>query len=73
MDRNYYYSIISGNGELDYEIYLNTKKLLSCQKDFKELYNQDELKFQIVHQSEELCMKLIAYTLLNIDDYSVSI
>ena len=69
MDRNYFYSIINGKDELDYEIYLNTKKLLSCQKDFKELCNQDELQFQIVHQSEELCMKLIAYTLLDIDDY----
>ena len=69
MDRNSVYSLMSGSGELDYEIYLNTKKLLSCQKNFKELCNQDELQFQIVHQSEELWMKLIAYTLLDIDEY----
>jgi tryptophan 2,3-dioxygenase len=33
------------------------------------LCNADELQFQIVHQVEELWMKLIAYTLLDIDDY----
>ncbi|MFQ5724519.1 MAG: tryptophan 2,3-dioxygenase family protein [Terriglobia bacterium] len=69
MDREYFYSIINGEGTLDYELYLNTKQLLSCQKDFKDFCNQDELQFQIVHQAEELWMKLIAYTLLDIDDY----
>lgn len=60
---------MNGEGTLDYELYLNTKKLLSCQKDFTEFCNQDELQFQIVHQVEELWMKLIGYTLLHIDDY----
>ena len=60
---------MQGTGELDYEIYLNTKALLSCQKDFTALCNGDELQFQIVHQVEELWMKVIAYTLLAIDDY----
>jgi tryptophan 2,3-dioxygenase len=69
MEREYFYSIMNGQGTLDYEIYLNTHALLSCQKDYQELCNQDELQFQIVHQSEELWMKLIAYTLLDIDDY----
>ncbi|ARV59754.1 tryptophan 2,3-dioxygenase [Nostocales cyanobacterium HT-58-2] len=69
MNREYFYSIINGEGTLDYEIYLNTQALLSCQKDFQKLCNQDELQFQIVHQSEELWMKLIAYTLLDIDEY----
>ena len=69
MDRKHFYKIMKGGGKLDYEIYLNTEKLLSCQKEFKQLCNQDELLFQIVHQSEELWMKLIAYTLLDIDDY----
>jgi tryptophan 2,3-dioxygenase len=53
----------------DYETYLNTKKLLSCQKHFSELINGDELQFQTVHQTEELWMKLISYTLINICDY----
>lgn len=69
MDRAYFYSVMNGEGTLDYELYLNTKRLLTCQKDFKDFCNQDELQFQIVHQAEELWMKLIAYTLLDIDDY----
>jgi tryptophan 2,3-dioxygenase len=69
MDRQYFYSIMNGEGTLDYELYLNTKTLLSCQKEFDKFSNHDELQFQIVHQAEELWMKLIAYTLLDIDDY----
>jgi len=60
---------MGGEGTLDYELYLNTKKLLSCQSPFAGLCNRDELQFQIVHQIEELWMKLIAYTLLDIDEY----
>src|SRR5207245_2890981 len=60
---------MSGEGTLDYELYLNTKALLSCQSKFEELCNPDELQFQLVHQVEELWMKLIAYTLLDIDEY----
>src|ERR1700719_1568230 len=69
MDREHFYSIMNGEGTLDYEIYLSTKALLSCQKDFKDFCNADELQFQLVHQAEELWMKLIGYTLLDIDDY----
>jgi tryptophan 2,3-dioxygenase len=69
MDRSYFYSIMNGEGTLDYELYLNTKALLSCQKDFAQFCNQDELQFQVVHQAEELWMKLIGYTLLDIDDF----
>ena len=69
MDREHFYSIMNGEGTLDYELYLNTRKLLTCQKDFHEFCNADELQFQIVHQGEELWMKLIGYTLLDIDDY----
>jgi tryptophan 2,3-dioxygenase len=43
--------------------------LLRLQKSFDQVCNHDELQFQIVHQAEELWMKLIAYTLLDIDDY----
>lgn len=68
MDREFFYSIMNGEGTLDYEIYLNTKALLSCQRDFRDLCNSDELQFQIVHQVEEMWMKLIGYTLLDIDD-----
>jgi tryptophan 2,3-dioxygenase len=69
MDRQAFYAQMSGSDRLDYEIYLNTEDLLACQKPFEELCNKDELQFQIVHQVEELWMKLIAYTLLDIDEY----
>ncbi|HKZ52958.1 MAG TPA: tryptophan 2,3-dioxygenase family protein [Candidatus Acidoferrales bacterium] len=69
MDREHFYATMNGEGTLDYELYLNTKKLLSCQKDFHNFCNGDELQFQVVHQIEELWMKLIGYTLLDIDDY----
>jgi tryptophan 2,3-dioxygenase len=69
MDREQFFATMNGEGTLDYERYLNTKTLLSAQKDFAALCNPDELQFQIVHQVEELWMKLIGYTLLDIDDY----
>src|SRR3984957_5122471 len=69
MDREHFYATMNGEGTLDYEIYLDTKKLLACQKDFKAFCNPDELQFQVVHQVEELWMKLMGYTLLDIDDY----
>lgn len=69
MNREHFYATMNGEGTLDYELYLNTRSLLACQKDFKDFCNADELQFQIVHQVEELWMKLIGYTLLDIDDY----
>ena len=69
MDRQHYYDLITGPERLDYEIYLGTGKLLSCQKPFDALVNADELQFQIVHQVEELWMKLMVSTLLDIDDH----
>ena len=44
MDRLHFYSIMNGEGTLDYELYLNTKSLLSCQKDFAAFCNKDELQ-----------------------------
>jgi len=69
VNREQFYAMMNGDGTLDYEQYLNTKALLSCQSDFADLCNRDEMQFQIVHQVEELWMKLIAFTLLDIDDY----
>jgi tryptophan 2,3-dioxygenase len=69
MDRDFFYSFMQGEGDKDYELYLNTKALLSCQKDCRQLCNRDELQFQLVHQVEELWMKLIGYTLLDVDEY----
>jgi tryptophan 2,3-dioxygenase len=69
MDREKFYGMMSAKASLDYEVYLSTEDLLRCQKPFDQLVNRDELQFQIVHQVEELWMKLAAYTLLDIDDY----
>jgi tryptophan 2,3-dioxygenase len=69
MNREQFYKGMAGEGTLDYELYLNTRKLLSCQFDYDQLCNADELQFQLVHQIEELWMKLMAYTLLDIDEY----
>jgi tryptophan 2,3-dioxygenase len=69
MDRERFYASMNGQGDLDYEIYLNTRRLLTCQKEPKDLVNADELQFQIVHQSAELWMKLAGYTLLDVDDH----
>ncbi len=69
LDKEDFYKIMDGEGKSDYEIYLNTKKLFSCQKNFDSLCNQDELMFQITHQVEELWMKTINHTLLNINDH----
>lgn len=69
MDREVFYKMMRGETGLDYEVYLNSDDLLACQKPFSELCNKDELQFQIVHQVEELWMKLMAYTLLDIDEY----
>jgi len=69
VNREHFYALMAGEGTLDYELYLHTKTLLSCQSNFETLCNRDELQFQIVHQIEELWMKLIAYTLLDIDEY----
>lgn len=68
MDRKKYTDLMRGAGQLDYEIYLNTEALLACQKEPEELCNPDELQFMIVHQVEELWMKLMGTTLLDIDD-----
>jgi tryptophan 2,3-dioxygenase len=68
LDREHYYALMHGEGSLDYELYLNTRALFQCQKGFNQFCNRDELQFQIVHQVEELWMKLIAYTLLDIDE-----
>ena len=69
MDRSYFYRLMQGDGSLDYERYLNTDALLACQKPYDALANADELQFQIVHQVEELWMKLIGFTLLDIDEH----
>jgi tryptophan 2,3-dioxygenase len=69
MDREKFHRMMAAPAELDYELYLRTDALLKCQKSPQDLVNPDELQFQIVHQVEELWMKLVASTLLDIDDH----
>ena len=52
---------------MDYEIYLNTEDLLPA-KPFAGCATRTNCSFKS-HQVEELWMKLIAYTLLDIDEY----
>ena len=48
-----------GRGELQYEIYLKTETLLNLQYPPDELVCPEELMFQIVHQAQELWLKLL--------------
>ena len=68
MNKEIFFEKMSQTGASDYELYLNTNTLLFCQTSFADLCNGDELQFQIVHQAEELLMKLINYTLLDINE-----
>lgn len=55
-----------GDGSHDYEVYLRTKDLLSLQTSAELLTDSDELMFQIVHQAQEVWLKLIAHELTEI-------
>jgi tryptophan 2,3-dioxygenase len=55
-----------GNGDLDYEVYLHTRTLLSLQTPHRELVTSEELMFQIVHQSQELWLKLVSHECANL-------
>ena len=57
-----------GNGELDYERYVRTTDLLSLQSKHDELSDPDELMFQVVHQAQELWLKLIGHELAEVVD-----
>jgi tryptophan 2,3-dioxygenase len=48
-----------GRGELEYEVYLKTDVLLNIQYPPEERVCPEELMFQIVHQAQELWMKLL--------------
>ncbi|MCC2617563.1 tryptophan 2,3-dioxygenase [Aestuariibacter halophilus] len=69
MYREKYHRLLEQPEMLDYGVYLNCDRLLQCQKPIGELCNADELQFQIVHQVEELWMKLAIYTLVDVLDY----
>ncbi len=69
MKREDYHRMIEDPVMLDYGVYLKADQLLTCQKPLDQLCNADELQFQIVHQVEELWMKLMAYTLTDVMEY----
>lgn len=50
-----------GLGKLDYEVYLGTQALLALQTDREHLVVSEELMFQIVHQAQELWLKLLSF------------
>ena len=66
MQKEDYYARIEAPEMRDYGVYLQCDKLLNCQKPLSGMVNGDELQFQIVHQVEELWMKLIAYSLVDV-------
>lgn len=49
-----------GHGTHDYEVYVRTAELLSLQHSSDERVHPDELAFQIVHQVQELWLRLLA-------------
>ncbi len=55
-----------GRGELDYEVYLRTRELLSLQTPANELVVPDELLFQVMHQTQELWLKCASYEAANV-------
>lgn len=67
--RQKYHALLDNPEILDYGSYVNCQQLLSAQKPLTELCNGDELQFQIVHQVEELWMKLMIYTLVDVLEY----
>lgn len=69
MQKDKFYKMIETPEMLDYGVYLQCDKLLDCQKRISDLSTADEMQFQIVHQVEELWMKLICFTLVDILDY----
>ncbi len=50
MNRREYHARLEAPQMLDYGVYLQCDKLLTCQKPLADMVNGDELQFQIVHQ-----------------------
>src|ERR1700750_462065 len=55
-----------GRGELDYEVYLHTRELLALQTPRDALVVPHELVFQVLHQSQELWLKCVAFEAANL-------
>lgn len=64
LDQPIYNAILRkevGRGELDYEVYVRTRELLALQTPAEELVVPDELLFQVLHQTQELWLKCVAF------------
>ncbi|MCE1685743.1 tryptophan 2,3-dioxygenase, partial [Enterobacter hormaechei] len=57
-NRDYSTSVLSGEGDSDYEKYMRIPTLLNLQVTPEKMLHRDELLFQVVHQSTELWLKL---------------
>lgn len=57
-----------GTGALDYEVYLKTSALYALQNRRSELTVPDEHLFQVVHQSQELWLKAVAFEVVTVVD-----
>lgn len=58
-----------GAGELDYERYVRTQDLLALQTPVEQLVDPDELMFQVVHQAQEVWLKLLAHELAGVVEH----
>src|SRR5690349_13323945 len=55
-----------GAGQLDYEVYLRTRELLSLQTPASDLVIPEELVFQVMHQTQELWLKCAGFEAANL-------
>lgn len=55
--------ILEGRGESDYERYVRVPELLELQKSPSELIHEEELLFQVTHQTAEIWLKYVDYEL----------
>jgi tryptophan 2,3-dioxygenase len=61
--------ILPGTAASDYERYLRTEELLALQKPAAAMAHEDELLFQVVHQSSELLLKGAAWELERVSQH----
>jgi tryptophan 2,3-dioxygenase len=57
-----------GGGNLDYEVYLKTRALYALQTPPDELTVRDEHLFQVMHQTQELWLKEVAFDVVALVD-----
>lgn len=53
--------ILEGRGKTDYERYVRVPELLELQKSPEQLVNEEEMLFQVTHQTAEIWLKYVDY------------